>query len=218
MNNKKVQQCIVNVDGGLELLQASGFELIFDESSPEPQAAAPSHVSDHVPSTKAAQAQPDSQADALLSEVSRTCKRSALSFATCSQMSHGAIISRHTKCPKSASWTANVQPLKSNRGARQTTLCTEKEKVCPEMRQQHCDNSYSYTIQTLTAMHAMQSKGAAPAAECEAVGHLWFPEEAELWLLQAALQLLRPLTPLPFSKTSTGRKWHDLLSYNEKST
>ena len=40
LNNKKVQQAVVNVDGGLELLQASGFELVFDESSPEPQAAA----------------------------------------------------------------------------------------------------------------------------------------------------------------------------------
>jgi len=55
-------------------------------------------------------------------------------------------------------------------------------------------------------MHAMQSKGAAPSAECEAIGYLWFPEEAELWLLQAALQLLHPLTPLPFSKPSTGRE------------
>ncbi|KAL0035323.1 hypothetical protein WJX77_000882 [Trebouxia sp. C0004] len=119
LNNKKVQQCVVNVDGSLELLQASGFELVFDESSPEPQAAAPSHVTDPVPSNEAAdaaQAQPDSQAGALLSE----------------------------------------------------------------------------------------SKGAAPAAECAAIGYLWFPEEAELWLLQAALQLLRPLTPLPFSKPSTG--------------
>ena len=97
MNNKKVQQCVVNVDGGLELLQASGFELVFDESSPEPQAAAPSHTPDHVPSNEAAdtaQAQSDSQAGALGSEVSRTCVRSALSFATCSQISHGAII-RH---------------------------------------------------------------------------------------------------------------------------
>ncbi|DBB14421.1 TPA: hypothetical protein ACH3X3_004718 [Trebouxia sp. C0006] len=119
LNNKKVQQCVVNVDGGLELLQASGFELVFDESSPEPQAAAPSHVPDHVPSSEAAdpaQAQPDCQAGALGSE----------------------------------------------------------------------------------------SKGEAPAAECEAVGYLWFPEEAELWVLQAALQLLRPLTPLPFSKPSKG--------------
>lgn len=40
LNNKKVQQAVVDVDGGLELLQASGFELVFDESSPEPQAAA----------------------------------------------------------------------------------------------------------------------------------------------------------------------------------
>jgi len=74
------------VDGGLELLQASGFELVFDESSPEPQAAAPSHVPDHVPSSEAAdpaQAQPDCQAGALGSEVSRTCERSALTFATC---------------------------------------------------------------------------------------------------------------------------------------
>lgn len=116
LNNKKVQQCVVNVDGGLELLQASGFELVFDESSAEPQAVTPSPLPNHVPSTEAAQLLSDSQADALLSE----------------------------------------------------------------------------------------SKGAAPAAECEAVGYLWFPEEAELWLLQAALQLLRLLTPLPFSKPSTG--------------
>ena len=40
LNNKKVQQAVVDVDGGLELLQASGFELVFDESSPEPQASA----------------------------------------------------------------------------------------------------------------------------------------------------------------------------------
>ena len=40
LNNKKVQQAVVNVDGGLELLQASGFELVFDDSSPEPQSAA----------------------------------------------------------------------------------------------------------------------------------------------------------------------------------
>lgn len=40
LNNKKVQQAVVDVDGSLELLQASGFELVFDESSPEPQAAA----------------------------------------------------------------------------------------------------------------------------------------------------------------------------------
>lgn len=89
------------MDGSLELLQASGFELVFDESSPEPQAAAPSHVTETVPSTEAAQAQLDSQAGALLSEVSSTCKRSALSFAICSQMSHGAMI-RHIACLKSA--------------------------------------------------------------------------------------------------------------------
>lgn len=41
---------------------------------------------------------------------------------------------------------------------------------------------------------------AAPA-ESAMTGYLWFPEEAELSLLQAALQLLRPLTPLPFSKS-----------------
>ncbi len=82
------------------------------------------------------------------------------------------------------------------------------------MQSKHCDDSY--TTQTLSAMHAMQSKGAAPAAECEAVGYLWFPEDAELWVLQAALQLLRPLTPLPFSKPSTGTKWHNLLSYKAK--
>lgn len=40
LNNKKVEQAVVNVDGGLELLQASGFELVFEDSSPEPQAAA----------------------------------------------------------------------------------------------------------------------------------------------------------------------------------
>ena len=111
-------------------------------------------------------------------------------------------------CMKSAFCSANVQPLKSNRGAKQTMLCTK-------VRQTYCD--ICCTTQTVTAMHAMQSKGAAPAAECEAVGYLWFPEEAELWLLQAALQLLRLLTPLPFSKPSTGTKWHDLLSCIAKS-
>ena len=40
-------------------------------------------------------------------------------------------------------------------------------------------------------------------AESALTGYLWFPEQTELWLLQAALQLLRPLTPLPFSKTSS---------------
>lgn len=40
LNNKRVQQAVVDVDGSLELLQASGFELVFDESSPEPQASA----------------------------------------------------------------------------------------------------------------------------------------------------------------------------------
>lgn len=50
LNNKKVQQAVVDVDGGLELLQASGFELVFDESSPEPQAsAAPKHTTDSPP-------------------------------------------------------------------------------------------------------------------------------------------------------------------------
>ena len=43
-----------------------------------------------------------------------------------------------------------------------------------------------------------------PSAESATTGYLWFPEEAELWLLQAALQLLQPLTPLPFSKPSLG--------------
>ena len=41
----------------------------------------------------------------------------------------------------------------------------------------------------------------AAAAESAMTGYLWFPEEAELSLLHAALQLLRPLTPLPFSKS-----------------
>ena len=50
----------------------------------------------------------------------------------------------------------------------------------------------------------MQAPPTAPTAEVATTGYLWFPEEAELWLLQAALQLLRPLTPLPFSKPSTG--------------
>ena len=80
------------MDGSLELLQASGFELVFDESSPEPQAAAPS-----TEAADTAQPSSDSQAGALPSEVSRTCERSALSFATCSQMSHGAIIRRATR-------------------------------------------------------------------------------------------------------------------------
>lgn len=31
---------MVDVDGSLELLQASGFELVFDDSSPGPQASA----------------------------------------------------------------------------------------------------------------------------------------------------------------------------------
>lgn len=41
-----------------------------------------------------------------------------------------------------------------------------------------------------------------PPKESAMTGYLWFPEETELWLLQAALQLLRPLTPLPFSTAS----------------
>ena len=78
-----MQQCVVNVDGSLELLQASGFELVFDESSPEPWAAAPSQGTDHVPLNETADiAQPpsDIQAGTLFSEVSRMCERFALSF------------------------------------------------------------------------------------------------------------------------------------------
>ena len=44
--------------------------------------------------------------------------------------------------------------------------------------------------------------------ESGTTGYLWFPEDAELWVLQAALQLLLPLTPLPFSKPSTGGQFH----------
>ena len=51
----------------------------------------------------------------------------------------------------------------------------------------------------------MQAESAATAsAESATTGYLWFPEEIELWLLQAALQLLRPITSLPFSKPTTG--------------
>ena len=50
----------------------------------------------------------------------------------------------------------------------------------------------------------MQSGPAASApAESATTGYLWFPEETELWLLRAALQLLRPIIPLPFSKPSS---------------
>lgn len=48
MNNKKVQDTVVNVDGGLELLQACGFALMFEEGTPEPQ----SQVSLHPCSTQ----------------------------------------------------------------------------------------------------------------------------------------------------------------------
>lgn len=116
LNNKKVQQAVVNVDGGLELLQASGFELVFDESSPEPQAATSTPL--------------------LGSDSSNPASDAALSY------------------------TAN-----------------QAESSVTE---------------------------AVPSAESATTGYLWFPEEAELWLLQAALQLLQPLTPLPFSKPSSG--------------
>ena len=59
-----MQEAVVNVDGGLELLQASGFELVFDESSPEPQAAAalaPGMSSQSQGSTSAGLAQSGSQ-------------------------------------------------------------------------------------------------------------------------------------------------------------
>lgn len=58
----------------------------------------------------------------------------------------------------------------------------------------------------LTTSYSMQSAAATAAAvpaESALTGYLWFPEETELWLLQAALQLLRPLTPLPFSRMSS---------------
>lgn len=41
---------MVDVDGSLELLQASGFELVFDESSPEPQASAAPMPTKDIPS------------------------------------------------------------------------------------------------------------------------------------------------------------------------
>lgn len=116
LNNKKVQQAVVNVDGGLELLQASGFELVFDESSPEPQAA--------------------TSTPPLGSDSSNPASDAALSY------------------------TAN-----------------------------QADSSVTEAV---------------PSAESATTGYLWFPEEAELWLLQAALQLLQPLIPLPFSKPSSG--------------
>ena len=95
MNNKKVQDTVVNVDGALELLQACGFELVFEDGTPEPQ-------------------------------------------------------------PQSSSQTEG----------------------------------------------SSQSHQAAAQGESGTTGYLWFPEEAELWLLQAALQLLQPLVPLPFAKSS----------------
>lgn len=49
-------------------------------------------------------------------------------------------------------------------------------------------------------MLVRRSQAQTAPAESAMTGYLWFPEETELWLLQAALQLLRPLTPLPFSK------------------
>ncbi len=79
LNNKKVQQAVVNVDGGLELLQASGFELVFDESSPEPQAAALSQRQESASpdgTTSPALSQSDSQPSILTSEVSSTLCRS----------------------------------------------------------------------------------------------------------------------------------------------
>lgn len=59
-------------------------------------------------------------------------------------------------------------------------------------------------VSGLSESSLTQSGSAATAAvpaESAMTGYLWFPEETELWLLQAALQLLRPLTPLPFSQT-----------------
>lgn len=100
MNNTKVRDTVVNVDGGLELLQACGFELVFEESTPEPQ--------------------------------------------------------KQTSSPP--------QP-----------------------------SSY------LTA----QSSQSALQTESSTTGYLWFPEEAELWLLEAALQLLQPLVSLPFAKAAS---------------
>lgn len=98
MNNKKVQDTVVNVDGALELLQACGFELVFEDGTPEPRP------------------QPGSL----------------------------------------------PQPSEGS----------------------------------------SQSQEAAPQGDSGTTGYLWFPEEAELWLLQAALQLLQPLVPLPFAKLS----------------
>ena len=100
MNNKKVQDTVVNVDGGLELLQACGFELVLEESTPE--------------------------------------------------------IESQTSSPPQASSDTTAQGSQS-----------------------------------------------ASQTESSTTGHLWFPEEAELWLLEAALQLLRPLVPLPFAKAAS---------------
>lgn len=112
MNNKKVQDTVVNVDGGLELLQACGFELVFEDGTPESQ-------SQTSPSSQSPDTAPSTQ---------------------------------------TASQTDTSNGTQANPSGSQTDTGT--------------------------------------------TGYLWFPEEAELWLLEAALQLLRPLVPLPFTKSA----------------
>ena len=70
LNNKKVQQAVVDVDGGLELLQASGFELVFDESSPEPQASAAPMPTTGTPPQGLACSETQSRADLPIQEAS----------------------------------------------------------------------------------------------------------------------------------------------------
>ena len=112
MNNKKVQDTVVNVDGGLELLQACGFELVFEKGTPEPQS----------------QTSPPSQS------------------------------------PDTAPGSQTASQTDTSSGT--------------------------------------QANPSGPQTDTGTTGYLWFPEEAELWLLEAALQLLRPLVPLPFTKSA----------------
>ena len=71
LNNKKVQQAVVNVDGALELLQASGFELVFDDSSAEPQSSSAQPAAlDPAAASDAAKLQADPQNNAAALQVS----------------------------------------------------------------------------------------------------------------------------------------------------
>ncbi|KAL3148606.1 hypothetical protein ABBQ38_014034 [Trebouxia sp. C0009 RCD-2024] len=146
LNNKKVEQAVVNVDGGLELLQASGFELVFEDSSPEPQAAATPPPTGSPP--------PQNSIDSGVSP---------------------------RESQSSAGWPIGEA---SSQGTNNTGTSGQ---------------NHSGTA-TLAESGSEAAVEAAPA-ESAMTGYLWFPEEAELSLLQAALQLLRPLTPLPFSKS-----------------